>query len=121
MNTKKNLFLKKVLSFGLLLLLFSTITLQAADESWAGSIEEMLYSSGTKGKQYVLLIAIDRYEDRKWPDLKNPVKDTQEIKAILEQHYFVDEVMEFYNKDATKEQIFKCLISDLFLKLLRCL
>ncbi|MBN2442612.1 MAG: caspase family protein [Spirochaetales bacterium] len=108
MDTRKNLFIKKILFFISLFLFFTAVLIHSEEKGWAGSIEEILTPLGTKGKQYVLLIAIDRYEDKKWPDLKNPVRDTQEIKAILEQNYFIDEVMELYNKEATKEKILIC-------------
>jgi hypothetical protein len=55
------------------------------------------------GKQYVFLIAIDKYSD--WPNLKYPVGDAREIKDILQSRYDVDQVVELYDGDATKANI----------------
>jgi hypothetical protein len=55
------------------------------------------------GKQYAVLIAIDRY--RSWTALRNPVKDARDIRDILSRQYYVDEVIELYDADATKADI----------------
>ena len=55
------------------------------------------------GKQYALFIAIDAY--RHWPALKKPVADAREIRDILRRDYYIDEVIELYNQQATKEKI----------------
>lgn len=55
------------------------------------------------GKQYLLIIGIDRYE--KWMPLQNPVRDAKEIRDILVSRYFIDEVKELYNENATKAAI----------------
>lgn len=57
------------------------------------------------GKQYLLLIAIDKYKE--WNSLKNPVKDALEIKSILTSRYYIDYVFELYNEKATKENILR--------------
>jgi hypothetical protein len=51
------------------------------------------------GKQWAVFIAIDRY--REWAPLKNPVKDAKEIRDILLAQYYIDEVRELYDQNAT--------------------
>ena len=53
------------------------------------------------GKQWAVFIAIDEY--REWAPLQYPVKDAQEIKNILLEHYYIDEgcVRTLYNREAT--------------------
>ena len=51
------------------------------------------------GKQYAVLIAIDRYQE--WTPLRNPVKDAKAVKEILARRYFIDEFIELYDGDAT--------------------
>lgn len=57
------------------------------------------------GKQYLLVIGISKY--LKWFPLANPVDDTREIKNILTTHYYIDEVRELYDENATKAMILK--------------
>jgi formylglycine-generating enzyme required for sulfatase activity len=57
------------------------------------------------GKQYALFIAIDSY--RSWLPLKKPVEDAMEIRDILRQDYYIDEVIELYNGQATKQNIIR--------------
>ena len=57
------------------------------------------------GKQYAVLIAIDKYEN--WMALRNPVKDAQEIKDILARRYYITDFTELYDLDATKAGIIK--------------
>jgi Tfp pilus assembly protein PilF len=61
------------------------------------------------GKQYLVLIAIDEYAE--WKDLTNPVRDAKRLKEVLTEYYHFneDEVIELYNRDATKKAIFKCI------------
>jgi hypothetical protein len=62
------------------------------------------------GKQWAVFIAIDRY--REWTPLSNPVKDAREIRDILTENYFIDEVRELYDAEATAANI-RRLFSDL--------
>lgn len=64
---------------------------------------ENLGASVNIGKQYALFIAIDAY--RSWPALKKPVADAREIRDILKQNYYIDEVIELYNQQATRANI----------------
>lgn len=63
------------------------------------------------GKQYAVLIAIDRYQE--WTNLRNPVKDARALKDILEKRYYIDEFIELYDADASAagiRQLFSRLI-----------
>ncbi|MFA6505557.1 MAG: PEGA domain-containing protein [Treponemataceae bacterium] len=62
------------------------------------------------GKQYAVLIAVDRYKE--WFPLHNPVKDAKTIKEILQRRYFIDEFIELYDENATAVGI-RRLFSDL--------
>lgn len=66
------------------------------------------------GKQYLFVIGIGNYQH--WLPLKNPVRDAQEIRDILKTRYYLDEVFELYDEDATKANILKAF-NDLQLKL----
>jgi hypothetical protein len=66
---------------------------------------EHLGASASLGKQYALFIAIDAY--RHWGGLKKPVADAREIRDILTSQYYIDEVVELYNGDATKQNIIR--------------
>jgi hypothetical protein len=57
------------------------------------------------GNQYLVLIAINKYKH--WDALENPVKDAKEIKKILETHYYIDKVIEFYDQNATQVEIIR--------------
>jgi len=56
-----------------------------------------------RGKQWAVFIAIDEY--REMSPLLYPVKDAKEIKNILLDHYYIDEIRELYNKEATGSAI----------------
>lgn len=60
------------------------------------------------GRQYFLFIAIDKYQ--KWPALQKPVGDAKELKKIMTDRYFTDEVIELYNEKATKAEILKQMV-----------
>ena len=57
------------------------------------------------GKQYLVLIAINKYEN--WTPLYRPVKDAEEIRYTLESRYYIDEILTLYDEKATKEGIIK--------------
>ena len=40
-----------------------------------------------KGKSYALLVATDHYDDKRWPELSNPIHDTEAVAMELQQHY----------------------------------
>ena len=60
------------------------------------------------GKQWAVFIAIDQYQQ--WGGLQYPVRDAREIKDILLRYYYIDEVIELYNRDATAIAIRRLLI-----------
>jgi hypothetical protein len=62
-----------------------------------------LDSSYEVGKQYLVLIAINRYKN--WRPLYRPVKDAEEIREVLEARYYIDEVVKLYNEKASKKTI----------------
>lgn len=61
------------------------------------------------GKQYLFLIAIDHY--RQWPPIRGPVSEALKLKKVLISRYHIDEVIELYNEQASKEAIRDYLIS----------
>ena len=67
------------------------------------------------GKQYAVIIGIDRYTD--WPPLKNAVADAKDIRSILAERYFIDEFLELYDAAATNRGIRQLLSVDLPAKL----
>lgn len=67
----------------------------------------------TVGRQIAVFIAVDRY--REWLPLKKPVSDSRSLKEILTRRYYIDEVRELYNEDATRVgilKLFESLIED---------
>ena len=60
------------------------------------------------GRQYLVVIGINRY--RYWLPLHGPVGDVQEIRNILQSRYYIDEVHELYDEQATKANIIKLLV-----------
>jgi hypothetical protein len=83
--------------FTAFLLLISAFSLSA--QSRGVSIRENADLNSAVGKQWAVFIAIDRYQE--WGPLKNPVKDAKEIRDILLETYYVDEVHELYDQEAT--------------------
>ncbi len=72
-----------------------------------------LNENAVAGRQYIVFIGIDRYKH--WNALKNPKKDAVEIKGILTSRYYIDNVVELYDEDATKAgiiRLFRTLIAD---------
>jgi hypothetical protein len=57
-----------------------------------------LDSSYEVGKQYLVLIAVNRYKN--WRPLYRPVKNAEEIREVLETRYYIDEVVKLYDKKA---------------------
>jgi hypothetical protein len=55
------------------------------------------------GKQYLVIIAVDAYTE--WIPLANPVRDAHEIRDILIDRYYIDQVFELYDGNATKAGI----------------
>jgi hypothetical protein len=100
--------MKKALLLVSLLVPFLTAPLfsQAADTRGLQIVVSKLAGpSAVIGKQYAVLIAIDKY--RNWGALRNPVADANDIKDILSRRYFISDFMELYDEDATKAGIMK--------------
>ena len=57
------------------------------------------------GQQYAVFIAIDRYKE--WPPLKNAVSDAEQIRAVLQNRYYIDQSYTLYDDQATKEKVMK--------------
>ncbi len=89
-------------------ILFFSVFISYADETKGLTVVAKTLGKDIQvGKQYLILIAIEKYEY--WNPLKNPVKDAMEIKEILTSKYYIDEVIELYNGKATKANIIKTL------------
>jgi len=97
----------KRLSVFFIALILITLPLSAQNRGSqeAGGIVEIVDArkAATQGKQWAVFIAIDQYNEQN--PLLYPVKDAQEIKKILVENYYIDEVRELYNKDATAAAI----------------
>ena len=59
------------------------------------------------GKQYLLLIGIDKYQNRL--PLNIHVNNAKEIRNILYKKYYINEITELYNENATKENIIRTI------------
>ena len=84
------------------------IALGEAAKGWGGVVQAP--DGGVmRGRNWALLIAIDRYED--WRSLQYPVSDLQAFKKIiLERYAFQPEhVVELYDQQATKRGIIRAL------------
>ncbi|MDR3341919.1 MAG: SUMF1/EgtB/PvdO family nonheme iron enzyme [Treponema sp.] len=77
------------------LVLFTLVPLAAQDRRGI----EAIFADAVVGKQWAVFIAIDRYQE--WGPLSNPVKDATELRDILTKNYFIDEVRELYDNQAT--------------------
>jgi len=98
--------MKKV--YMVLFVLFFTVFSVTA-QSRGGEVEIVgAQNVAAQGKQWAVFIAIDEYREQQ--PLLYPVKDAKEIKNILLEHYFIDEVRELYNKDATAAAIRRLFI-----------
>ena len=62
------------------------------------------------GKNYLLIIAIDEYKDKKISNLNNAVRDAKTIKEELlkRYHFDSDHSLELVNNKATKKNIIDC-------------
>jgi hypothetical protein len=72
----------------------------------SGSSEDVdLEFTAAEGKNYLLIIAIDKYKF--WKSLSNPVKDARDVKKVLMEKYGFtqDNVLELYNEEATPDNI----------------
>jgi hypothetical protein len=92
---------KKILCAGILF--FTLCAFASAQERGLQVLARELDRNAAVGTQWAVFIAVDRY--REWAPLTNPVKDAREIRDILTENYFIDEVRELYDLDATAANI----------------
>ncbi|MCL2211193.1 MAG: caspase family protein [Treponema sp.] len=100
--------MKKTIRVFLTILLLSAVWFNIPAQTRGGDLETAVGSNINVGKQWAVLIAIDKYLE--WSPLKNPVKDAREIKNILLENYYIDEVRELYDSDATNNGIRQLLV-----------
>ena len=96
----------KKLIFLLLVCVLPLSAQQRGGDNEEGTVDtgDGRHTASELGKQWAVFIAIDKYE--KWgEDLDFPVKDAQDIKNILLEYYYVNEVKELYNSNATLRNI----------------
>lgn len=86
----------------------SVITVEAQNRGLEVAAAADLGDDVSIGKQWAVFIAIDRYKE--WGPLSNPVKDARELKNILIENYYIDEVRELYDEDAMATNIRKLLV-----------
>ena len=90
-----------------LLSLFADVPQTAASRGIATYVEG-LDPNLKVGKQYLVVIGISRYQH--WLPLNSPVQDVQEIRDILMERYYIDELVELYDAQATKANIIKAFV-----------
>lgn len=101
---------KVIFPFFLIIFFFTFIhLLYAEDTRGITALVKHLDRNIEVGRQYLLLIAIDNYEN--FSSLTCPVADAKEIRNILMDKYCIDEVIELYNQSATRANIIKTLTS----------
>jgi Caspase domain len=67
-------------------------------------------ASHNRGKNYLLVIGIDKYEDSNVPPLKNAVFDTERLTKILTDKYEFQLFRALHNEKATKDAILDAMI-----------
>lgn len=99
--------MKRIISVFVISVVFSSYLLFGQDTDTRGlkNIIKSLDEYAGVGKQYILLIAINKYKE--WNPLKNPVADAKQLKNIFLENYYVDEIIELYDDEATKSGILK--------------
>jgi formylglycine-generating enzyme required for sulfatase activity len=98
--------MKQLLLLMVMLLICSCLNVPVQNRG--GDLEAVVGPNITVGKQWAVFIAIDRYQE--WGPLTNPVRDAKEIKDILLEHYYIDEVRELYDREATNNGIRQLLV-----------
>ena len=71
----------------------------------AGDLGDLLLDEDFDGKNYLLIIAIDKY--KYWKSLNNPVKDAMDFKKVLMERYGFEaqNIYELLNEEATPDNI----------------
>ncbi len=65
----------------------------------------------SESKYYALIIGIEKYEDPSFPDLENPIKDAENLRATLVEKYTFDAENIRLLENATRAQIIQSLDS----------
>ena len=61
---------------------------------------------------YQLVIDIDKYIDKQYPELENDVHDCTRISHVLRQHYGYEDIQSpLHNEEATRKNILEALAS----------
>lgn len=68
-------------------------------------IGESRKEQGRKGKSYFFGIGINIYQDKHFDNLRNAVKDVEDLAALLQARYEVDELTLLLDEEATRENI----------------
>lgn len=97
--------MRKEFITAVLLTTLVAVTVFSSQRKGTELLEDQLGPDAQIGKQCLVLIAIDRYQE--WLPLTNPVKDAKEIRSILESRYYIDTIYPLYNENATKGKIIK--------------
>ena len=94
--------------FGQLLFLIAAGIFISAQSGICGvsRIEDLNHKSGKIGKYHALVIAVDRYQDSKIPELNGVTRCAKKFASVLKTRYgFSTEVI--LNKNATKDKVIK--------------
>jgi biotin carboxyl carrier protein len=94
--------------FLILFLIFLPVTGGSAQDRGI-SLQQAAGLDSAVGRQWAVFIAINRYKE--WPPLTNPVRDAKEIKEILREDFYIDEVRELYDDLATAAGIRQLLVN----------
>ena len=64
------------------------------------------------GRNYLLCIAIDKYRDKRFPELNNCVRDARALVSVLIERYQFseNEVITLYDEKATSEGIYEAFM-----------
>lgn len=94
-----------IIFFIFILVLIPVLSVLSYDNSGVNIKKRHISRQIEIGRQYLLIIAIDKY--KYWKPLLHPVNDAKEIRDILVTRYYIDNVIELYDEEATKVNIIK--------------
>lgn len=99
---------RRVLVLLLGLLSAATLPVHADTQRGVGTAEASAEAELRIGRQYLVVIAVDEYEH--WLPLRTPVRDAKAFRDILLSRYYLDEIYELYDDQATKANIIKLFV-----------
>jgi hypothetical protein len=73
-------------------------------------IEELSNNLDNVGNYFALIIGINDYQDKRIPQLDNPIKDAKTLKNTLVQKYTFENNNVIYLENANRKSIFKALV-----------